>query len=30
MDLRWAIDVLMGARDVARRLATEAGVPPTG
>jgi hypothetical protein len=30
MDLRYAIDVLMGNRDLARRLAAEAGVPVTG
>jgi hypothetical protein len=30
MDLRFAIDVLMGNRDLARRLAAEAGVPMTG
>jgi hypothetical protein len=30
MDLRHAIGVLMGNRDLARRLAAEAGVPLTG
>jgi hypothetical protein len=30
MDLRWAISVLMGNRDLTRRLATETGVPLTG
>jgi hypothetical protein len=30
MDLRWAISVLMANRDLARRLAAEAGVPLTG
>jgi len=30
MDLRYAIDVLMGNRDVVRRLAAEAGVPAVG
>jgi hypothetical protein len=29
MDLRFAIGVLMGNRDLARRLAAEAGVPLT-
>ena len=30
MDLRFAIGVLMGNRDLARRLAAEAGVAVTG
>jgi hypothetical protein len=30
MDLRFAIGVLMGNRDVIRRLAAEAGVAPVG
>jgi hypothetical protein len=30
MDLRYAIDVLMGNRELARRLATEAGVSMSG
>jgi len=30
MDLPWAIAVLMGNRDLVRRLAAEAGVPATG
>jgi hypothetical protein len=30
MDLHFAIGVLMGSRDLARRLAAEAGVPLTG
>jgi hypothetical protein len=30
MDLPWAIAVLMGNRDLTRRLAVEAGVPATG
>jgi hypothetical protein len=30
MDLRFAIGVLMGNRDLTRRLAAEAGVPVTG
>jgi hypothetical protein len=30
MDLRYAIDVLMGNRELTRRLAAEAGVPMTG
>ena len=30
MDLRFAIGVLMGNRDLVRRLAAEAGVPANG
>jgi hypothetical protein len=30
MDLRFAIGVLMGNRDLTRRLAAEAGVPASG
>jgi hypothetical protein len=30
MDLRYAIGVLMGNRDLARRLAAEAGAPGSG
>lgn len=30
MDLRFAIGVLMGNRDLARRLAAETGVPSSG
>ena len=30
MDLSFAIGVLMGNRDLARRLAAEAGVPASG
>ena len=30
MDLPWAIAVLMGNRDLTRRLTAEAGVPATG
>lgn len=30
MDLGFAIAVLMGNRDLTRRLATEAGLPPWG
>jgi hypothetical protein len=30
MDLAWAIGVLMGNRDLTRRLAAEAGMPVPG
>jgi hypothetical protein len=30
MYLRYAISVLMGNRDIARRLAAEAGIPVSG